>query len=434
MRTLIFTLLIAGIVTLAPAFGRADTLSTPPDSALTAGTAVPGTLQPAAVGARDAGGAAFEYPMSPERHKRLVAYSRFNNWWRFVDFFVGIGVLAIILFAGFSARFRNWASAVKMRFFALWVFAVIFSIAEYVLNLPFSIYRSYFVEARYGFMNQTFMQWWGEDLLGLLVGLIFIIIPVWFFYWLVGKYRRWWLWFSLGAMPLLVVAVIIIPIFISPLFNEYGPLKDKELETKILALADQAGIDGARVFEVDASKQSSKLNAYVTGLFGSKRIVLYDTLIKNFTHDEIRFVMGHEMGHYVKHHIWWGLGITCLFLMFALWLTDRTIHPIIRRFKDKFGFEKLSDMASLPLVMIFLTVIVFFFQPVTNAYSRYQERVCDRFGMEIAGIDGETAATAFDKLSVYNLSDPDPAPLVEFWFYDHPALKKRMEFVRNLKY
>ena len=217
------------------------------------------------------------------------------------------------------------------------------------------------------------------------------------------------------------------------MFNDFVPLEDKQLESEIVTLAEKGGIGDADIFQVDGSRQSSKLNAYVTGLFGSKRIVLYDTLIRNFSLDEIKFVMAHEMGHYVKHHLWWGLLVTVLFTLGALWLMDKTIHPVIRRFKNRFGFDSLSDMASLPLVLIFISVIFFVFQPITNSASREMERQADRYGMEMSGVSGEAAAIAFDKLSVYNLSDPDPHPLVEFWFYDHPALKKRMAFVRGLR-
>jgi Zn-dependent protease with chaperone function len=217
------------------------------------------------------------------------------------------------------------------------------------------------------------------------------------------------------------------------MFNVFEPLKDKHLEGEILALASKAGIEGSDVFQVDGSKQSSKINAYVTGLFGTKRIVLYDTMIDNFETDEIKFVMGHEMGHYVMNHIWWGLSIVVLFIAFAFWLVDKTIRPAIDRFKDRFGFDRLGDIASLPLVMVFISVISFFFNPITNGASRYWEHQADIYGMEITDVSGESAAIAFDKLSVFNLSDPDPHPIIEFWFYDHPTLKKRMEFVRGYR-
>jgi STE24 endopeptidase len=256
---------------------------------------------------------------------------------------------------------------------------------------------------------------------------------MWFFYFLVERVKRWWLVFSIGAIPFMVFFIVIAPVVISPMFNKFEPLKDKQLESQILTLAGKAGIQGSRVFEVDASKQSSKVNAYCTGLFGTTRIVLYDTLIKGFTYDEISFVMGHEMGHYVMHHIWYGLLAGVLFIFVMLWLTDKSIHSIITRYRTRFKFDRLSDIASLPLVLLFLTVFSFVFQPVSNGLSRYDEHQSDIYGMKITGVSGETAATAFDKLSAYNLSDPDPNPIIEFWFYSHPALKKRMEFVRNYR-
>jgi len=373
------------------------------------------------------------YPMSVERRAKLISYSQFKNVWRFVEFFVSLGVLTLLLVTGFSAKIRDWAKVARKRFFIVWLFLIMFIVADYILSFPFHIYRSFIVENNYGFMNQTFMQWWGEDLLSLLIGCVIAIIPMWFFYWLVGKFRKWWLLFSIGAIPIAVFLIVIAPVVIAPLFNKFEPLKDKQLESEILTLASRAGIEGSDVFQVNASKQSTKINAYVTGLFGTKRIVLYDNLIDNFEYDEIKFVMGHEMGHYVMHHVWWGLLVAILFIAFALWLTSRTIQPVINRFRVRFRFNRLSDIASLPLVMIYLTIITFVFQPITNGVSRIIERQADKYGIDITDVSGESAAIAFDKLLVFNLSDPDPHWLIEFWFYDHPALKKRMEFVRGYR-
>ncbi len=372
-----------------------------------------------------------QYPMDPERKAKLISYSRFVNIWRFVSFFVSIGVLLLILSTGLSAKLRDWASVAKKRFFVIWLYLALFLVVEYLLNFPFDFYRGFIVESDYGFLNQSFLSWWREDILGLLVGIVVGVIPVWFLYLVINRVKRWWLAFSIGAIPFAVLAIVVAPVLISPLFNDFEPVKDKQLEAKLLALAEKAGIEGSDVFQVDASKQSSKINAYVTGLFGTKRIVLYDTMIKNFSHDEIMFVMGHEMGHYVMDHLFWGLGVAILFILLMTWLTDKTVHPIIRRYQNRFGFSRLGDIASLPLLLIFLTVFQFVFQPVTNNASRYMERQSDVFGMEVTDVSGETAARAFDKLSVFNLSDPDPHPVIEFWFYSHPALNKRMAFVRG---
>lgn len=373
------------------------------------------------------------YPISAERRGELAAYSRFKNIWRFVSIFVSLGVLLLFLFTGLSSRLRNWAKVARREFFILWLFLILFLTFDYLLNFPFHVYRSFVVEGEYGFMNQTFWEWLGEDLLGLAVTMVVAVVPLWLLYFTIRRFKRWWLAFSIVSIPLLLFLIVLAPVVIDPIFNDYTPLKDKKLESGILELASRAGIDGSYVFQVNASKQSNKINAYVTGLFGTKRIVLYDTLIKNFSYEEIRFVMGHEMGHYVLNHIWWFFIVAVLYVGLALWVTSRFIDRVIARFASRFGFSRLSDIASLPLLLIFFSLISFFASPILNGISRYNEHQSDIFGMDVTGVSGETAAVSFDKLSVFNLSDPDPHPLIEFWFYSHPSLKKRIEFVRSYR-
>ena len=381
----------------------------------------------AAVGASDES----VYPLSPERKEQLISYSRFKNFWRFGEFFIGLGLLSIILFTGLSAKLRDIARKARLKFFNWWLYFILFILVYNIISFPIDYYRNYQVELDYGFMNQSFGEWITDYLKALGLTALLGIIPLWLFYFIIERAKRWWLWFSLGSIPLLVFLIVIAPVFLAPVFNEFTPLKDKKLESQILTLASKAGIEGSDVFEVDASKQSSKINAYVTGLFGTKRIVLYDTIIKNFEDDEIMFVMGHEMGHYVKNHIWQGLALAIIVIMLTLWLTDKTIHRFISRFQSRLKFDKLSDIASLPLALLFLSVISFISQPISNSFSRYLEHQADIYGMEITDVTGESAAIAFDKLSAFNLSDPDPSPIIEFWFYEHPALSKRMQFVRQ---
>ena len=371
------------------------------------------------------------YPPTPERLAQLVSYSRFVNIWRFAEFILSTVVLLIILFTGLSAGLRDMVGSIRKSWLRQWLYFALLMVVMYVLDFPANYYRNFVIENDYGFLNQSFMQWWGEDLLSLGLTVVFGVIGVWLLYFVINRFKRWWLVFSIGTIPVLVFFVIIAPVVISPLFNKFEPLKDKTLESKLLALADKSGIPGSHVFEVNASKQSTKVNAYVTGLFSTKRIVLYDTIIKNFTHDEIMFVMGHEMGHYVMHHVWLGLGILILFVIIALWVINRFIHDLIHRFRTRLGFDRINDIASLPLLLLCLNVVLFFGQPALNAPTRMMEHESDTFGMEHAGVSGEIAASAFDKLSVLNLSDPDPSPLIEYWFYDHPAIKKRIEYVRT---
>ncbi len=373
------------------------------------------------------------YPMSLERKEKLVSYSQFKNVWRFVDFFISLGILFLILFTGWSAKLRTYVEKIPNKFFALWAFAVLFFALEYLLSLPFQIYRRFLVEGEFGFINQTFFEWLSEDLLGLGLYMLIAIIPIFSLYRLIKKTSFWWLQFTLGAIPFMIIMMVIGPIFISPLFNDFNELENKELKSEIHNLAEKSGIEGSDIFQVNTSKQSSKINAYVTGMFNSKRIVLTDNLINNFTTNEIKFVMGHEMGHYVQNHIWKGLFAAIFVLAIALWLTGLTIQKFIDKYKHRLQFDSLSDWASLPLLLIYMSIIMFMFNPVMNSLSRYHEHQSDIYGMEITDVTGEEAATAFDKLSVYNLANPDPHPVIEFWFYSHPSIKKRMEFVRNYR-
>ncbi len=375
----------------------------------------------------------FVYPMSPERKEKLISYSKFTNIWRFASFFIGIAFLLIVLFTKLSVRFRLWANAVsKKKIFQYSIYIILFTLFMYLINLPVDYYRNFLIEHEYGFSNQTAVEWFIEGLKSLGLELLFSVIIISILYSQINKTKKWWLHFAIGAIPFLVFLMVIYPVVISPMFNEFKPLQDKELAAEMTALAEKAGIHNPDIYEVDGSKQSNKINAYFVGMFGTKRIVMYDTIIKNFTTDELKFVMAHEIGHYLKNHIWYGLFSAVLMIFVICWSMNKLLHKFIGRYKDKFGFDRLGNIASLPLVMLFISIFIFITQPVNNGFKRIAEYQADRFGLELSGVTDEVAVTAFDKLSVYNLSDPDPADIIEFWFYSHPTLKKRMANVREI--
>ncbi|MFH1687501.1 MAG: M48 family metallopeptidase [bacterium] len=368
-----------------------------------------------------------------DNDERLVSYSQLRNIWRFVSLAGKVLILGLIAFSGWAARLRDWVGRIRPKFFALWAFVTLLIALDYLLYLPFAIYRGFWVETGHGFLNQTFLGWWRDDLLGLLVEIVVAIVPIWLLYFCLERFRRWWLVFTGLLAPVIIFAIVLAPVVISPLFNDFMPLQDKHIESEIQSLADRAGIAGADIFEVNASKQSSKVNAYVTGLFGSKRIVLYDTLLDQFTLDEAKFVMAHEMGHYVKHHIWWGTLIAVVYLGLLFWLISRWAPTIIRRWSGRLRLAHLSNWASLPLVVMLLLILNFVLQPLTNVASRTMERQSDRYGLEMSGVTKEAAISTYRKLATINLSDPEPHPLIEFWFYSHPSLSKRIAFVENFR-
>jgi Zn-dependent protease with chaperone function len=226
--------------------------------------------------------------------------------------------------------------------------------------------------------------------------------------------------------------MLVAPIWIEPLFNDFGPMKDKALEAKILSLAGRAGIEGGRVFEVNKSVDTTALNAYVTGFGSTQRIVLWDTTIAKLDEPELLSVMSHEMGHYALGHLWQSIVAICLMSLLTLWLAHRTAGALIRRFQHRFRFTELADVAALPLILLLVNVFGFAIAPFANAWSRHVEHEADRFGLELTR-DGHAAGTAFVKLQVQNLAIPRPGPLYELWRASHPALGERVDFANDYK-
>jgi Zn-dependent protease with chaperone function len=229
------------------------------------------------------------------------------------------------------------------------------------------------------------------------------------------------------AVPVIVLVVLIEPIWIAPLFNEFRPMRDQALERDILALARRAGIEGSRVFEVNKSVDTKAVNAYMAGLFDTKRIVLWDTLIARLDRDETLFVMGHEMGHYVLGHVWKIMAAACLLVGLTLYAIHRAAGKLIAWFKLRLGFDELSDVASLPLLLLFFQISSLALLPFINGYSRHLEHEADRFGLEITR-GNHAAAAAFVKLQQENLGNPRPGLIYRIWQASHPVLADRIEF------
>jgi Zn-dependent protease with chaperone function len=417
--------------------GTARAQDAPPDTL----QATPDTMAPAGqaeVQAEPAGPGEWTDPgwgeMTPERRQQAVEYSDTKNTLYFVTTFYSFAVLFLFVAVRWSAKIRDWATRVgKKRFFVLALYLLAFTLLFDLINFPFTYYQGFALEHKYGLSNQTFGQWFGELLKGEAVGFVVLLLILWLLYLGIRRSpKRWWVWAGVFAAPITAFFIVVAPILIAPMFNKFTPLENQELKAKILALADKAGISDSRVFQVDASKQSKKYNAYVTGLFGSKRIVLYDTILADMNDDEILFVMGHEMGHYVMHHIWIGVAGVTIFVFLAAFLTARIADRLIAKYGERWGFSQLSDFASVPLLFLLLSIFGFLFQPVSAGMSRYFEHKSDEYGLTMAP-NRRAAASAFEKLAAKNLSNPDPSAFIEFWLYDHPTIKDRVEYVLGEK-
>ena len=297
------------------------------------------------------------------------------------------------------------------------LFVALLIVVLAALHLPLTYYVTYVVPHQFDLSNQSFGEWFSDGLKGLAIAVVIGSPLGALALYAIRKVRRWWLAIWLGSIPVMVLLVVIAPVFLDPLFNRFEPLRNEALRRDLLTLASKAGIEGGRVYEVDKSKQTKTMNAYVTGIGPTKRIVMWDTLLQKMTREEVLAVMGHEMGHYVLNHLWKGLAAAIVIALVTLFIAQRVFDRV----------SSPSDPAALPWVMLIGLVLLFLLAPVTNGISRLYEHEADRFGLELTGLN-HAAATSFVKLAEDSKRNPDPHPFIEFWRYTHPSLRKRIDF------
>jgi len=356
---------------------------------------------------------------------------------------IAVGVTAIIwsflspalfLFAGWSARIRSWAERQRQNwYFTFVLYALAFGLFYFLVNLPLNYYAGFVFPHNYDLTNQTFSRWLGNTLKSaaviMAVGLALGSIP---FLLIKKSPRRWWLWLGLLVPLFLSGQDFIQPVLIDPLFHQFRPLSDKALEAKILAQAARAGIEGGRVYEANLSLDTKLDNAYVTGLFGTRRIVFWDTMVKDFNDDELLFILGHEMGHYVLHHLIQLVAFASLLAFVSLYVAYRLAGPVIGRFKRRWGFDTPSDFAALPLFILAFQLLLFVDLPAYMAFSRHVEHEADRFGLELTHRN-HAAATSFVKLVQNSVYVYRPSPIIQFWYGSHPTAAERIEFFNQYR-
>jgi STE24 endopeptidase len=370
----------------------------------------------------------------PEPSEKALAYHRSGTVIWIVSTIWGLLVPAAILWTGFSARMRTWAQAIGRKwFFVVALYWVIFTLVTTVIDLPRVYYVSFVRQHAYDLSNQTIGKWASDQAAGLAVTLVIGGLALWVPYLLLRKSpRRWWLYTSILAVPFIVTIVLVQPLWIDPLFNTFGPMKNKALETDILQLADRAGIEGGRVYEVAKSEDTKAINAYVNGFGATKRIVLWDTILKALDRPQLLVVMGHEMGHYVLGHVWKLILILSFTILGMTYAIHRLAGSLIRRHAARFGFTELGDVASLPLVLVLVGVVSLVTDPFTLAVSRHFEHEADRFALEITR-DNHAAATAFAILQQENLAVPRPGRLYTWFRASHPPLGERIDFSNDYR-
>jgi Zn-dependent protease with chaperone function len=377
------------------------------------------------------------YTLPPDLYKKAhdlgVVHFRFN----LIGFFYGLLVLWIILRFGLSPKYRDWAEKISRNSFVqTLVFAPLLIATMGILSLPSDIYQNS-VERQYGLSIQSWGSWFWDWTKGELLSILLGIFLIWILYAIIRKSpQRWWFYFWLVSLPIVILLVFAQPVIVDPLFHKFESLqqKDPALTASLEQMVQRAGQDipPNRMFWMGAGEKTTELNAYVTGIGASKRIVVWDNTIAKMTTPQIVFVAGHEMGHYVLNHVWKGLAFAAAFLFIFFYLAFRTIGWLLARWGGNWGIRGVNDLASLPALLLLLSVFAFIANPIQSAFSRHDEHQADQYGLEVTHAltpnSSQVAAQAFQILGEVDLADPDPNPLDIFMFYSHPAIPDRVRF------
>jgi STE24 endopeptidase len=356
---------------------------------------------------------------------RSNAYFEGGYWLQLWNLLLGFAIAAILLSGRRSARVRDWAQRVGRKPFVRdALFGAAYAAAAWLLSLPLTIYQGYFREHRYAMATQTFGPWFAEQLIGLAVSIVVLALVTAVFYALLRRAgERWWLWGAAFAVAFLALQALVSPVLIDPLFNTYKPVADGAIKQAVLAMAHANGVPADDIYEFDASRQTTRVSANVSGIFGSAAVRLNDNLLRRSSLPEIRAVMGHELGHYVLNHIYKFIAVMALVLLAGFLFTQWAMARLLARYGARYGLHSVSDVASLPLIAAVLSVFIFAATPIVNTIIRTQEVEADRFGLNLAR---EPHGEAEVDLKLTEYRKPDPTPLEEFVFFDHPSTRFRI--------
>jgi STE24 endopeptidase len=370
--------------------------------------------------------------LSPEARARSDAYYEGGYALELLNALYTVGLMLFLLQAGLSQRLRAWIERKTRR---RWLQTALYwggylSLTT-VLTFPLAAYEGFFREHAYGLSNQTFASWLGNKGKGFLVALVFGALVVTALYAIARRLpRSWWVWGSLATVGFAAFFLLIFPVFIAPLFNTYTRLTDERVREPILRMAAANGLAADAVWVSDASKQSKRISADITGLFGTERITLNDNLLHRSTPAAVQAVMGHELGHYVLNHRYQLLADLAL-IFFGLFAALRfLLDRALQRWGAGWGIRDVADPAGLPLAVLIVTVLSLLLLPVVNSLIRAQEQEADIFGLNAARQPDGLAEAALQLSEYRKLS---PGPVEEFIFFDHPSGRTRIHTAMRWK-
>jgi STE24 endopeptidase len=368
----------------------------------------------------------------PDKREKSDAYFEGGYWLILWNFLLSVAISIFLLASRISARLRDFAERMtSFRALQVVLYAIPTLLLVFLLNFPLHYYENFVREHAYGMANQNLRQWLGEQAKFLVVDLIVTSLL------LIGLYavfrrapKTWWVWGTIVSIVFTVLGIMLSPVYIEPLFNKYTPLNDPAISEPILAMARANQIPVTQVFEVDASRQTKRVSANVSGFMGTTRIALNDNLLKRCTLPEIREVMAHEMGHYILNH---SFKLTTYFSFFFLlgFLALRVFFQgAVNRWGERWGVRGIDDPAGLPLLSLIFTTVFFLLTPAVNTTVRVHEREADAFSVNTAR---EPDAFAMVALKLGEYRKLDPGPFEEMIFFDHPSGRARIRMAMDWK-
>jgi Zn-dependent protease with chaperone function len=348
-----------------------------------------------------------------------------------------LAIVAAILWTRFGSRLQRLAErASRNRFVQACIFVPLLLLLFNLLELPLEIY-SHHLSRAYGLSVQGWGSWLWDQAKSMAISIPMMTLCLWGIYAAIRKTRRWWLWGWFVGVPLMAFIVFLSPVLLDPVFNRFDSLKatNPELTTQLQSLARSSGLNipESRIYLMHASDKVTTYNAYVTGFGATKRIVVWDTTARDMTVPQTLFIFGHEMGHYVMHHIYIGMALSAVGMFVGLWLVSVLVPWMIQRQGARWGVASLGDWASLPLLIGVVTVLSFVSAPLDSTISRQLEHAADAYGLQVTlpvtPNARQVAAQSFQLLGEKSYSYPEPARLYVVWHYSHPPIAERIHFV-----
>ncbi|MFW6104484.1 MAG: M48 family metallopeptidase [Candidatus Bipolaricaulota bacterium] len=360
-----------------------------------------------------------EYGFDLESYEKARNYELESLSVDIVDSLISLGILAVFIFFGTEPLFNFLRGSVGNIWAVRILYILIFSGGFFFLNIPTGLV-SFRIEHKYGLSNQDLLGWTKDQLKGLAINLVLSLVGFSLLFWVLNATEYWWLWAWVAATAITIFLQFIAPTVLMPLFYEFEPIDDEELKRRLERLADRAGVDILGAFNMKASEKTEKGIGALAGIGSSRRIILSDTMIENYSREEIEAVMAHEMGHHKYHDIWILLFVQSLFTLLGFFLIATYFSPITE------FFNLGPNISTLPIILGLMELVLFTLSPIRNGLSRMRERVADDFSLRLVETP-EALGEALVKLSQQNLGNPAPSKLIEFLFYDHPAGLKRVK-------